>query len=89
MQIGIIKELLYIFLPIIRAINNVPIFDDLTKISSTDKFFGKSLISEMLYLEHLIDFGIFLINVSGLTMSLSKAKAIVKVLKMELVRKHL
>ena len=69
--------------PIFLAISNVPIFDDLINISSTDKFFGNSLISAILCFEHFIDLGIFLIIVSGFTRSFSKAKAMVKVLKIE------
>ena len=45
----------------ILASNNVPIFDDLISMSSTDKFFGKSFISDILYFEHLIDHGYFLL----------------------------
>ncbi len=58
-------------------------FDDLIKISSTDKFFGNSLISEISCLEHFIERGIFLITVSGSTILLSNARATVKVLNIE------
>ena len=40
--------------------------------SSTDKFLGKSLISEISCLEHLIERGIFLIIVCGVTILFSK-----------------
>ena len=43
-------------------------------------------MSEILCFEHLTDFGISFIIVSGVTKLLSKAKAIVKVLKIDLVR---
>ena len=46
--------------------------------SSTDKFLGSSLRSEILYLEQLIDLGISLIIVFAFTRLFSKAKAIVK-----------
>ena len=58
-------------------------FEDLTKISSTDKSFGNSFISEIVCLEHLIDLGIFLRIDCGFTKSLSNAIAIVKVLKID------
>ena len=58
-------------------------FDDLIKISSTDKLFGNSLISEISCLEHLTVRGIFSMTVSGSTRLLSKARATVKVLKIE------
>ena len=70
-------------LPIFLAINRVPMFEDLIKISSTDKSFGNSLISEILWLEQFIDLGIFGIIVCGLTILLSKANATVKVLNIE------
>ena len=69
--------------PIFFAINKVPIFEDLIKISSTDKFFGKSLISDISYFEHLTDRGIFFSTVCGFTKLLSKANATVKVLKID------
>ena len=60
--------------PIFLAISNVPIFDDLINISSADKFFGNSFISEIfVFFEHLIDLGIFSIIVSGFTRLFSKA----------------
>ena len=77
------KNSLNLFSPIFLAINNVPTLDDLIKISSTDKSFGNSLISEILCLEHLIDFGIFLIIVFGSTRLFFYSKAIVKVLKID------
>ena len=58
-------------------------FEERTKISSTDKFFGNFFISEISCLEHFIDSSIFLITVLGFTMLLSMARAIVKVLKIE------
>ena len=61
----------------------MPIFEDLIKISSTDKFFGNSLISEISCLEHFTVRGIFLIIVFGSTRLFSYARAIVKVLKIE------
>ena len=83
------RNFLYFSSPIFLANNKVPTFEDLIKISSTLKFFGNSLISEMLYFEHLIDLGIFSIIVSGFTKSFSKAIATVKVLKLILVHKRL
>ena len=63
--------------------SKVPTFDDLINIFSTDKFLGNSFISEISNFEHLIDRGISLIIVCGFTSSVSKARAIVKVLKIE------
>ena len=61
----------------------MPILDDLIKISSTVRSLGNSLISDMLYLEHFIDLGIFFIIVSGVISPLSKPIATVKVLNIE------
>ena len=71
------------FEPIFLAKIKEPTLEDLTKISSTDKFSGCSFISEILWIEHLTLLGIFSITVSGSTKLFSKARAIVKVLKME------
>ena len=69
--------------PIILAKITEPTFEDLTKIFSTDKFFGCSFISEISWMEHLKLLGMFLIIVLGVTKLFSKAKATVKVLKIE------
>ena len=69
--------------PILRPKISVPTLEDLINISSTDRFFGNSFMSEILYLEHLIDLGIFEITVSAETKLFSRASAIVKVLKIE------
>ena len=50
---------------------------------ATDKLLGNSLISEILYLEQLIDLGIFLMIVLGVTKLFSNARATVKVLNIE------
>ena len=71
------------FSTIFFAKTTEPTFDDLIKISSTDKFFGCSLISVISCIEHLIFLGIFFIIVSVSTNLCYKAKAIVKVLKIE------
>ena len=69
--------------PIFRASIKVPILDDLINISSTDKFLGNCLMSEISWTEHFIFLGIFWIIVLGETKFLSKAKATVKVLKID------
>ena len=57
--------------------------EDLTKISSTVIFFGKTFISEILYLEQFICFGISFSKVSGSTICFCNAKATVNVLNTE------
>ena len=55
-------------------------FEDLIKISSTDKLSGKLWISPILWTEHLTLSGILLIKVSGDIIFSSSARAIVNVL---------
>ena len=76
-------NVLNFFSPTFLAINNVPTLDDLINISSTERFLGNSLTSEILNLEQFIDLGIFFKIVFGVTRSFSNAIAIVKVLKID------
>ena len=70
-------------LPTFFAKMTEPTLEDLIKISSTDKFFGCSLISVISWIEHLIFLGIFFIIVFVSTKLCSRANATVKVLKIE------
>ena len=67
--------------PIFLAIIKEPIFEDLIRISSTDKLSGKSCISPIVCIEHLTLSGILSIIVCGDKMFSSRASAIVNVLK--------
>ena len=69
--------------PTFLANIKVPILEDLIKISSTDKSLGNFFISEISWIEHFIFLGMFSIIVSDFTMFFSRAKAIVKVLKID------